>query len=234
MPEGVGYPKGHPKHDPEAVNEDDTTQTVGQEVQATEAAAGEAPNVTPEEQAEYEDFVDQGFKVIYSGDAFEKIVDRIAAEQDPVQGLAQVTAAVASRVLSSAKGAGKEISGDAAFHGGIQLLEDLGENLTKAGVHNYTDKDLERASYLAMDAFREMNQDSGLINQEAVAEDMSLLQQGDASGELAGMMKKLGAPEHLQGAPVERPQNAPNVDRTPADAAVRDARQEIRGFSNGQ
>lgn len=160
-----------------------------------EQGEGEQPNVTPEEQAAYDRFVDNGMQVIYSPQTFPKILDRMKQAPEPVEGLAAVGVMVVTRLKQSAEKAGQQISPDVMYQGGVELLEDLAELAEKAGIHSFTEDEIEGALYRALDMFREANADS--IDKGAVEQDWAALVQADQSGELDQAMP--GLKEHFAG-----------------------------------
>lgn len=175
-----------------------------------EHEAGNSPNVSQEEQGQYEDFVNRCYEMIYTDDNLEAIAATIEAGEYPAGDLAQAVAQVVSRVIAVAKEAGVEYGGDVKLHGGVEVMEAIADSLTQQGVYQFTPDDLERAMYIAMDAFRELNKNTGLINEDAAKEDMALLEQMDKSGSLEQQMSSLGAPEYLKG-PVEAINKDPRI-----------------------
>ena len=177
------------------------------------------PNVSPEEQKSYEAFVDQGLRVIYEKETINKIAETVKASEDPIDGLAQATANIVTRLVTSAKDQKVEIDGSIALHGGIEIMEAIADTLTEMDIYEFTAADLERASYMAMDYYREINKGSTEI-EDAAINDFETLKGADKSGELGDRMGELGMPEHLtkQGLSMER--QDPAAAPAPAPAAA--------------
>ncbi len=154
------------------------------------AQQGEQPNVTPEEQAQYDRFIDMAFRLIYDERSFPAIMKRLAATPDPVEGLAAVVVMVVSRLKDSAKQQGVEISPDVLFHGGSELLEDIADTAAKAGIHQYSEQDLEKALYRALDLYRAMDQRGG-ADRQAFQQDWDALVQADRQGRLGDLVPQL-------------------------------------------
>ncbi|CAO3403520.1 hypothetical protein [Azospirillum palustre] len=176
------------------------------EEEAAEAPAGpgmeqgEQPNVSPEEQAEYDRFIDQAFRLVYDEKSFPAILKRLTATPDPVEGLAAVVVMVVSRLKDSAQQQGVEISPDVLFHGGSELLEDIADTAAKAGIHQYTDQELEKALYRALDLYRAMDQRAG-GDRQAFQQDWDALVQADRQGRLGDLVPQLAGAGGQGGAP---------------------------------
>jgi hypothetical protein len=156
----------------------------GQEMDGAGDVAGAQPNVTPEEQAQYEEFVNNAFSIIYDRAVFPTILQRLKATPDPVEGLAAVTVMVVSYLQTTARQQNAEVGPDILMHGGMAILEDLAETAAKAGVHDYTSEEIEAATYRAMDIYRETEEQQGGLHKEAIAQDWSALVQANRTGEL--------------------------------------------------
>jgi hypothetical protein len=177
---------------------------------------GEASNVSPEEQAEYDRFMDRAFRLIYDAKVFPGLLERLRATPDPVEGLASVTVMVVTRLQDSARQQGVAISPDVLYHGGLEIMEDLAATAEKARVHAYTDKEMEAALYQALDLYRQTESASGGIDQQAAAQDWDALVQADQQGRLhealPGIGKGGGAPQpSSEQAPTKRGLMPPNA-----------------------
>lgn len=179
--------------------------TAGREM----AGQGEQPNVTPEEQAQYDRFIDMAFRLIYDERSFPAILKRLAATPDPVEGLAAVVVMVVSRLKDSAQQQGVEISPDVLFHGGSELLEDIADTAAKAGVHQYTEQQLEQALYRALDLYRAMDQRGG-ADQQTFQQDWNALVQADRQGRLGDLVPQLAGAGSQGGAQQQDQQQVPS------------------------
>ncbi len=145
------------------------------------------PNVSPEEQAAYEQFVNKGYELIYGDDRQEAIKQQLAqaAQKDPVMGLAGVASAIVRRLKDSAEKAGKPVSPDVLLHGGTEILEDLADLAKQNGIHDFTDDELEKALLLAMDMFQAGELQAGKLDPAPFQQDMIELEQQSKDGTLA-------------------------------------------------
>jgi len=141
-------------------------------------------NVSPEEQAQYDQFVNNGLSLIYDEKTMPHIIKTLSAG-DPVEGLASAVVLVVTRLQDSAEKAGRKIGPDVLMHGGKELLEDLANLAGKAKIHDYNDDELQGAMFRALDLFREMQMKQGKIDKSAVERDMNMLVEADKSGRLA-------------------------------------------------
>jgi len=152
----------------------------------------EQPNVSPEEQAQYDEFVGNAYALIY-GDSHESIVERLSIDEEPIQALAQTVTQVVRRVVESARQAGQELSSDVVFQGGVEVLEDLAATMGKLGIYDFSDEELEQATYVAMDLYRDVEIEAGELDQQAHQEDWQTLQQANETGEFDAVMQDLQA-----------------------------------------
>ena len=144
----------------------------------------EAANVTPEEQQQYDQFVTNGMQMLDDEKALPQILESIRGDGNPVEGLANALVALVMRLEDSAEEQGQKISGDVMLHGGTELLEQMVEIAEKAGVHEFDEKEMESALYLALDTYRATRQEQGKLPEEALQADMQELVQADQAGGL--------------------------------------------------
>lgn len=171
----------------------------GDEMTAPQQAApeatpmGEMQDATPEEQEQYNVFVGNGMKLIYSAKSFPKVLEMLQTGGDPKMALAQTAVAVMSRLVQSAEQSGQKPSGDVLLHGGTELFEELADLSTKAGIYDFAnDPDaMEGAMFQAMDTFRGVMEQNGMIDQDAARKDMEQFEAMDRDGKLAPMLMKL-------------------------------------------
>ena len=161
-------------------------------------------NVSPEEQAEYDQFVDNGLKLIYNEAMTDKILERLQASDNPVEGLANVTFMVIEKLITSGKQNGKEFSGDIKFHGGVEILEDIANLAMEAGLHEFSEEELESAMYATLDLYGEKEKREGTLDEGAAQQDMAGLIQMDQDGtleqEFPGLKEKFsGAKDKMNG-----------------------------------
>lgn len=141
--------------------------------------------VTPEEQAQYDAFVKNGFKIIYTGGTVSpEILKALDGDGDPKAGLASVTVMVVSRLVKSADEAGQEISADVVLHGGAEILADLADVQKEAGIADLSDDEQEGAFYKAVDMYRDMEQKTGGIDEAGLEEDFRSMMEANENGAL--------------------------------------------------
>jgi hypothetical protein len=158
-----------------------------------EAAEGGEGNVSPEEQGQYDQFMDNAYKLIYSDNSLPKVLERIKSSPNPVEAIAHIAASTVVRLQDSAEKAGSPISPDVMFQGGVEIIEDLADMAGEAGAHDFTDEELESATYQAMDLYQQMASDAGMVDQQAATQDMAALQQADSAGTLEQMVPGLAS-----------------------------------------
>jgi hypothetical protein len=154
-----------------------------------EAAEGE-PNVSPEEQKQYDQFVNNAYSLIYSSDNGGKaivrpqILNSLKGNGDPKEGLATTVALVVKRTADSARESGMDISGDVMLHGGQEILEDLADLQREAGIADLSAEEIEGAMYRALDLYRETAQADGSLDTAALAQDFKQMVDADKAGRL--------------------------------------------------
>ena len=148
---------------------------------------GEA-NVSKKEQAAYDKFMDNGFNLIYDKSTMPQLLKRISQSANPVEGLATVTVGVVRRLMAAAEKAGQKIDPTVLLHGGADLMGDIAELAKKAGVHEFTDEEIENAALTAMDQFGMQEIESGGFDQKAVADDFNAMMQADKEGRLGELL----------------------------------------------
>lgn len=135
--------------------------------EATETQEEAQPNVTPEEQAAYDQFVNNGMKLVYqNGKVSEAVLGHLQGKWDdlkpllgeipqdegaldpsnPVDNLAVATVGIVLALETSAAGANKPLEPDVVFNGGMELLEQLADVAEAAKIHDYSQDEMDGAS----------------------------------------------------------------------------------------
>jgi hypothetical protein len=158
--------------------------TAGGSVRVREEDEDNESNVSPEEQQSYDAFVTNGMSLMHSDEGLPKLLQSIEADGSPVEGLANTVVAIIIRLEDSAKQQGMELSGDVMMHGGTELLEQAADLAEQAGVHEFTDEEIESALWMAMDIYRQTRQQQGTLPSEEISQDMGDLVSAEQEGRL--------------------------------------------------
>ena len=102
--------------------------------------------------------------------------------------LATVTVHVIDRLEGSASQQGQAIDPDIVMHGGSEILEELANLAGKTGIHEFSDQEMETATYEAMDLYRSNKEQSGELDQKAVGAQFEELARADKEGRLGEMI----------------------------------------------
>jgi hypothetical protein len=147
-----------------------------------EAVPGEEQgNVTPEEQAQYEEIVNAGRILIYDKAFSANFLKQINDAQDKADVWANNTVAVAKRLNDELQPQGYILFSAVTE----QLFPMLGDFASQAGIYEPTPEDTERALNLAMGkAIKLFNIDP---NSPEIQQDFAAIQQADQSGALRGL-----------------------------------------------
>lgn len=159
----------------------------------------EEPNVSPEEQKEYDQFVTNGMNLIDDEKATPQILESIEGDGNPIEGLGLTLAAVVMRVEDSAEKGGKKLSPDVMLHGATELLEQMVELAEEAGVHEFSEEEMESALYFGMDFYRSTRQEQGKLHEDELQQDFQGIVDAEQQGQLDEILP--GLREYAANAP---------------------------------
>jgi hypothetical protein len=145
----------------------------------------ETPNVTPEEQQQYDSFVNNAMEIIYTDDGKvePQVLQRLSTGKKPIDTMAQTTVWVVMMAEQDAKRNNVAIDDDVIFHAGREIMEQLIEVSEAADLHQWKEAEIQGAWYQALDMYREANSgEGGRIDPAAAAEDFNALAEADKEG----------------------------------------------------
>lgn len=153
------------------------------------------PNVSPEEQAQYDMVVRNALKIIYpEGEegaqptVSPQVLKGLSGSKEPVMNLATTAVTIVTGLRDSAKKAGQPIADDVLFHAGVAIIEELAEVAEAAKIHDYSDKDEEHALYLALDMYRSAGEQSGDVDKEALTQQWGQIVEADKQGRVGDVL----------------------------------------------
>lgn len=152
-----------------------------QEIMAEE----ETPNVSPEEQAEYDAFVRNAANIMYTeeGGPEPEVLGRLSTGNKPIDTMAQTLVWLVMLVEQDASRQGQPISDDVIFHAAAEILEMLVELSEAAELHQWKQAEIQGAWYQALDMYREANSDEGgRFDEEEAAAAFEALDAADKEG----------------------------------------------------
>jgi hypothetical protein len=155
--------------------------------------AGGVRQANPEEQETYDAFVAQAMTLMYDKKMGPKLLQMLEGGGDPQEGLARAAVLVTARVATAAEEAGQKLSGEILFNAGTEIVNQLADVATEAGIHDFqNDPDaLEGAYFRALDQFRQLMEGAGRLDRDAAMRDMQTLQAMDERGEFESMLRGL-------------------------------------------
>lgn len=159
----------------------------------------EESTVSPEEQQSYDQFVSNGMQLIYSEQGLPQLLESISGGGDPIEGLANTLAMVVIRLEDSARDQGQEFSGDVKLNAATELMEQMVELAEQAGVHEYSQEDMDASLFRALDIYRSAREEQGTLPVEELTEDMQGLIQAEQEGRLEEVVP--GITEYAKRAP---------------------------------
>ena len=187
-----------------------------------ESGEGEDPNsqtVTPEEQAEYDQFVNNALEVIYpQGERgqmskavqahlqgqFEPEVQQMLQKvdppvnpQSPIDNIAATGVLIVTFLEGSASQSGKQMDNGIVYHAGSEIIQVLANDGEEAGFFNVDEKDIEHAFYRAIDMYRFLSPNA---DQAQLSGEFEQIAQADKAGQLGKVLPGIGQAEQQQGA----------------------------------
>lgn len=145
----------------------------------------EEANVSPEEQQQYDAFVENAMEVIYTDDGKvePEVLKRLSTGKKPIDTMAQTVVWVVTMTETDAKQNNMAIDDDVLFHAAREIMEQLVEVSEAAGLHEWKEAEIQGAWYNALDMYREANSDeAGRFDPEVAKQAFGELQAADAEG----------------------------------------------------
>ena len=166
------------------------------------APAGEGMvDATPEEQQMYDRFISMSMMALYDKKMMPKMMKMIeSTPDDPVEGIAEVGAQIAMRVVNKAKDDGIDIPGDIILHAGEELIELIVELVEESGIAQVAPEQAEAAFLTAADKFGKMSREAGSYSKEQEQTDTAELERMSGAGEIDSMVQQMSAGRQGEGA----------------------------------
>ena len=136
---------------------------------SAEAAKGQP--ASPEQQEQYNKFVLMGMSALLSEDFMPKAVQMLKSAPSKSDAMARIGSTIVGRMYDSAKQQGQPIDPTVMVHGGLEIMQQIGEMAQAAGLEDVTDEDIETAYYLAADQLNDVLGAQGAFDAELAAED---------------------------------------------------------------
>lgn len=153
---------------------------------------------SPEEQAQYDQFVQTAMQLIYDESIKDTLIDMLDGAQgsdggNPAEGLAMATVMVVGRVKQVAEQAGEQIDKVVLFHAGTEIMGQLADISRDAGIKDYGEdhQALQAAYFRAIDMYIDQARKAGEVDDAAAAQDLQRLLKADSDGQLEQIMMQL-------------------------------------------
>lgn len=166
------------------------------------------PNVSPEEQAAYDEFVKNGYRLLYDeqGNVRPGIIELLsksggeqsapqeggqppaadpAADENkgPVAALANAAVTVVVQLVQSSKEAGAPVPDEVIAHGGMAIMEDLATIAQGEKIYDYKPGEMDAAFIKATQLYYNVAKARGLIDdEENLKQEFAQIKQADAEG----------------------------------------------------
>lgn len=174
----------------------------------------EESNVSPEEQELYDTFVKKSAELIYTDagkindGVLEALhIDTAELENESrarIMALANTGMQIVKKLDDSAREQGQDIPDDILAHGGKEIIEELGELSSKAGIYDYSEEELSGAYFQAIDLYRDHAIESGRTSEETLKAQFAEIDEADKAGRLGDVLP--GLPGSTLGTPPVQPQ----------------------------
>lgn len=156
--------------------------------QSAAGAAGE--EASPEEQAQYDQFMDNAGEIIFPDgeqgpEISPNITQALKGSEDPIMNLATAAITIVTQLRDSAKKAGAPVSDDVLWEAGSDIVGMLADVANDAKIHEYSEEEIEKAWYMALDLYRTAGEQSGDVDTEALKQSFGEMQMADKEGRLA-------------------------------------------------
>lgn len=144
---------------------------------------------SPEEQAQYDQIVSNALTIMApQGSVNPAVVERLRATGDPVEDAANAAVVIMSQVVRSARENGVELSPDAIFHAGKEVVEHVVELAEAAGIHDFSEEEMEMAFFRAVDEYRRWGEASGFVDRKELQKDFARIVEADRMGKLEELL----------------------------------------------
>lgn len=161
-----------------------------------DAAEGEEvedeSNVSPEEQALYEQTVRNGLTIIYpkgeEAAVAPSVIDTLKSSDNPIVNLASAAVSIVTYLRDSAKEAGQPLPDEILYHAGVALCEELAEVAEAEKIFDYSEEQIEQAFYQALDMYRVSGEQTGDVDSEQLKAGFETIRQADAEGRLGEVL----------------------------------------------
>ena len=161
--------------------------------------------------AQVEEFIENGFQVIYGGDTDDGELSQPIASMlrrkldDPSQSLANTAAQVATKVITTSMDGNVSLDPAAAFAGLMELVGELASVATEEGIYDYSQQETDAAAVRAGEVLYGLTQELDFFSQEEAMQDAGSIAAASQNGELdqaIGAMEQQGAAPPGTGAPI--------------------------------
>lgn len=146
------------------------------------------PNVSPEEQQQYDAFVKNAMQIMYrdDGQPEPEVLQRLSTGKKPIDTMAQTLVWLVMMVEQDAKRQGQMLDDAVVMHGASEIMEHLIDLSDAAGLHKWKQAEMQGAWYQALDMYAEANDsaEGGRFNKEEAAAEFAELQAADQEGRL--------------------------------------------------
>lgn len=179
-------------------------QAAGQPMQQpAQGGTPDAQEATPEQRAQFDQFVSTGMAILFDPQFVNTARQRIEGDDNPIDAVAEVATNIVNRIFTEAMKQGEDIDQLVVLHGGWQILNYVAEVAQVGAGVEMAPEDIETAFYLAADKFRKMLEAEGLMEpiqdpQEGYRKAVQIV--GDEQQLQSGVQRAMAARRQVPGA----------------------------------
>lgn len=113
------------------------------------------PKASPEETAQFHKLINNALLLIYSPRSFQAVLKHLGnAQTDPVGTLAMTAVTILGQLEADAGKKGKALSRTIVYYGLVGIVTDLGALAGKAGIHTYSQPEMDQALRAAVQLYQ--------------------------------------------------------------------------------
>jgi hypothetical protein len=146
---------------------------------------GAAPE---DQQTLYDWFVTSAMQLMDGEETQIEVLNTLEGGADPVEGVAETAVALTLRVLVAARDSNRDVPFGLTYEAMAEIFEHLVETSEAAGIHDFSDEDMQAGFIRATDGLRIAMTEQGLLDEASVQAEFEDIKAADERGDLDEMI----------------------------------------------
>ena len=174
-------------------------------------AASHGKQASPEMQSLYNRFVGACMLAIWDEKFMPKALKLFQQSPNQTDAMASIAAGVVQRVFAGAKKQGSQMPIEVMIHGGLEVVQQVADLASAAGVEGIEPDEIETAYYLAADKVRDALTKSGDLDASAADQDLEQLRSMAGEETFANVSSRMQSAQQktMEGLMAQGQQGAP-------------------------